>query len=386
MSTKKAQWIRIGMAAAVIGLAMVRLAFHDGLYRRMDSIFFIVMGTGLLLLLVPLQYLKSFKAGSLEFSLEQPQIQGAISGLNVDRIKNEKIQAHLLRLKDQLGAIRGSRVLWIDDHPHGVVGERRLLRALGVEVVTAVSSDAAFAILEADNDFDLIITDVQRVGTSHQVTGGVPIHEGTNFIVALRKNHPDPVINRLPVVFYAAYDWQRLVDFTNNARAHYPSPEISNSEEDLIPKVIRLLAESRATPIRGTKDKKKPSPARGHGYYSYPRDSAADLPPYDPSYTPEMTSPDSGPQYYSYPKSDPAPYSPAYPSPPPETYPDTRSSTDSGAQYSYPKADPPQDLPAYPLSYAPESSSALNEDTGSGKEKKEHFEEGEHPAQPEKER
>lgn len=307
---------RIGIAALVIGLAITRLVFHEDLSGRMDSVFFIVIGAGLLLLLLPLQYLKSFKAGGLEFSLEQPQIQGAISGLNLDRIKNERIQARLSRLKEQLGAIRGSRVLWIDDHPHGVVGERRLLRALGVEVVTAVSSDAALAILEADNDFDLIITDVQRVGVSHHVTGGVAIHEGTNFIVALRKHHSDPVIKKLPVVFYAAYDWERLVNFTVTARAHYPSPEISNSEEDLIPKVIKLLAESRTTPIPGTKEKKA-SPARGHGSYSYP---AASYPPVD-------------------------------------------------------SADPPP----YPYAYPPETSSALHEETDSGGEEEEHFEAEEIP-------
>jgi CheY-like chemotaxis protein len=262
MSHTKDQKTQIIIAALVIGLAIVRLTFHGFLSGRMDSIFFILLGSGLLLLLIPFQYLKSFKAGGLELSLDQPQVQGAISGMSLDRIKNEKIHEQLSRLKDQLAAIRGSRVLWIDDHPHGVVGERRLLRALGVEVVTAVSSQDAEKTLEADNDFDMIISDVQRGGDSYVETGGVPIHEGVNFIIRLRTSHIDPVIANLPVVFYAAYDWERLIEFTLRARSLYPPPEITNSEEDLIPKVVKILAESRSTPIPGTKEK-KPSPIRG---------------------------------------------------------------------------------------------------------------------------
>lgn len=259
---KKDQITQIVIAVLLIGLAIMRLAFHVPLSTRMDGIFFIVMGAGLLLLLIPLRYLKSFKAGGLEFSLDQPQVQAAIAGLSLDRIKNRKVQEILSRLKDQLPAIRGSRVLWIDDYPHTVLGERRLLRALGVEVVTAISSDQAMEILERDNDFDLIITDVQREGARYKETGGVPIHDGVNFVVWLRSGHPDPVISKLPVVFYAAYSWQRLVEFTRPARQHYPSPEIAKSEDDLISKVVKLLAVSHSTPIHGTKEK-IPTPLRG---------------------------------------------------------------------------------------------------------------------------
>lgn len=263
------QIARIVIAATLFTLAVVRLIYHSALAGRMDTVFFILVGAGLLLILVPVQYLKSFKAGGLEFSLDRPQIEGAISGLGLDRIQDEKLRARLSRLQEQLGAVRGSRVLWIDDHPHGVVAERRLLRALGVEVLTAISSDAAEAILYNDNDFDLIITDVQRQGDSHRLIGGVAIHEGANFIVKLRLQHPDPVIKTLPTLFYAAYDWERLVAFTLPARVLYPTPELANTAIDLIPKAIKLLAESRATPIP-TRDMKKPTPTIvGGGYGAY---------------------------------------------------------------------------------------------------------------------
>jgi CheY-like chemotaxis protein len=215
----------------------------------MDAVFFIVIGVGLVLLLVPVQYLRSFKAGGFEFSLDQPHVQSAISGLDLDRFQNERIVADLTRLKDELIAVRGSRVLWIDDQPHTVVAARRLLRALGVDVVTASSSAEAERTLEGDNDFDLILTDIQRAGDNYRKTGGIDIHDGVNFIVRLRKEHKDPVIAKLPVIFYAAYDRERLFEFTAPARALYWNTEATNSEEDLIPKVVKLLANSRSTPI-----------------------------------------------------------------------------------------------------------------------------------------
>lgn len=264
----------------MIAVAVLRLVYHSSLSAKMDGVFFMVLGAGLLLLLVPIQYLKTFKAGGIEFSLEQPQLQGAISGLGLDRIEDEKIRALLSQLQAQLRAVRGSRVLWIDDRPHGIIAERRLLRALEVEIVTAISSGAAREVLKGDNDFDLIVSDVQRVGDSYRETGGERIHEGVNFIVVLRTQHPDPVVRSLPVIFYAAYDWERLVEFTRLARSLYPPPEISNSVVDLIPKAVKLLFESRSTPIPAT-EMKHPSPAVGNTYGAYADapDAGITLPP-----------------------------------------------------------------------------------------------------------
>ena len=149
----------------------------------------------------------------------------------------------------ELESIRGSRVLWIDDNPHNILGVRRLLRALGINIVSAVSSEAAESILETDNDFDLIVTDVQRMGDSHKITGGVIIHEGVNYIIRLRE-HPDPVIAHMPVIFYAAYEWEKLVKHTRPVRELLPEPEISNAAPDFVVKVVNTLAIQRATPIK----------------------------------------------------------------------------------------------------------------------------------------
>ena len=252
---------QIYIAVIVIALAFARLIFHAPLSPRMDAVFFTVIGVGLVLLLVPIRYLRTFKAGGFEFSLDQPHVQSAISGLDLGRVKNERIVADLTKLKDELILVRGSRVLWIDDHPHTVVAERRLLRALGVDVVTASSSSEAERTLESDNDFDLIITDIQRAGDHFRETGGIDIHDGVNFIVHLRKDHTDPVIAKLPVIFYAAYDADRLFEFTAPASALYWNTGAVNSEEDLIPKAVKVLAHSRSTPIVG-REKKTPTAIR----------------------------------------------------------------------------------------------------------------------------
>lgn len=263
MPTRLDQAMKFAGAGVLIALALIRLAYHASLAGRMDSVFFALIGVALLLLLVPLDRVRSLKAAGLEFSLDQPQVQGAITGLGLDRIHNQEIRARLARMPHQLAVIRGSRVLWIDDRPHTILGERRLLRALGVEVVHAISSEQAEHILGADNDFDLLITDVQRAGTSYRRTGGIDIHEGVNFLVTLRTDYPDPQVRALPVIFYAAYPWTDLVEWTRPAWEHLPSPdlpkpELANSALDLVPKVVKLLADARATPILA-KEKKTPT-------------------------------------------------------------------------------------------------------------------------------
>jgi len=225
----------------------------------MDVVFFVLVLSTFLIWLIPWENLRSLTVAGVGISLEPPQVQGAISGLGLDQIKDTKLRQRLLRLKEELHSVRGSRVLWIDDHPYTILGERRLLRALGIDVTPATSSERAKNILEEDNDFDLIITDVQRRGTSYElVDSGVDIHEGVNFVVKLRKEEKDERIRSLPVIFYGAYPWESLVKFTRPARELEPEPEISNSVDDLIPKIIRRLSEERTSPITYS-SKKQPT-------------------------------------------------------------------------------------------------------------------------------
>ncbi|HJR07850.1 MAG TPA: response regulator [Pyrinomonadaceae bacterium] len=240
----------------LILLAITRLMLDDKIAGRMDNTFFILIALALLLHIIPFEKIKSVKAAGIELTLELPQVKSAIDGLGLNGIRDEILRLWLSHRKDELETIRGSRVLWVDDHPDKVIEARRLLRALGVETVTAVSSEKAEEVLKTDNDFDLIITDVSRKGDSYKLTGGLEGAEGVNFIVKLRtipldpdKNMPDPVIKSMPVMFYAAYASENLIKYIRPASETLPKPEMSNTVSDLIIKVVRQLAAVRSKAI-----------------------------------------------------------------------------------------------------------------------------------------
>jgi hypothetical protein len=83
------------------------------------------------------------------------------------------------------------------------------------------------------------------------------LHEGTNWVVRLREDAKrDPVIGGLPVIFYAAYDWKRLVSFSAPALAASPNTAMSREASDFLPKAISLLAAARSRPIVVDPEKK----------------------------------------------------------------------------------------------------------------------------------
>jgi CheY-like chemotaxis protein len=241
--------LRFG-GAIVLGALAVARTLGAGWQDRMDGTFFVVVGVAILLFLIPISRLRQLKAGSLELSLDRPEVVGAIGGLNLPRVEDEQLRAVLRRAESQLPTIRRSRLLWIDDHPEKLVALRRLLRALGVDVVSVTSSEDASRALFIDNDFDLLISDVHREGETHKLTGGVPILDGTNFVVWLRTKQEDPAVRSIPVVFYAAYDWQRLVKYTRSALETEPQPVVANAVPDFVEKVINALEKTRTAPFR----------------------------------------------------------------------------------------------------------------------------------------
>jgi CheY-like chemotaxis protein len=248
------------LSAACLLLAFLR--YRDtSQQRRADAVVVALVAAAFILHIVPLERITAFKGGGVEVTLEQPQVKAAISGLTADRIKNEELRGELESLADELDVVRGSRVLWIDNSPSVIVGARRLLRALGIYIVPVTSSEMAEETLMHDKDFDLIITDTQRPGTSYKINDGVPIHEGVNFIVKLRRS-PATVVTRIPVIFFSAYDWDRLAEFTRPARETQPEPEISNAVNDLIVKIVRRLAVERGKPIL-YEDEKIPTRVEG---------------------------------------------------------------------------------------------------------------------------
>ena len=247
---------KIVLSLLLIILVVLRGVFYDIASTRLDTVALTLMISAILLYVIPWENLRTFKAAGFELTLEQSQVKSAIDSLHLDKEKHRALIEHLSRLDAELQSICGAKVLWIDDLPHKLVGVRRLLRALGVQIVSATSSQMAADILERDNDFDLIITDIQRYEDGPNGAKSSISHDGVHFIVKLRE-HTDPILCAMPVVFFAAYDWKRLVEFTRPAREVQPEPDISNSVSDLVPKVIKRLAISRAIPI--SSDEKEPT-------------------------------------------------------------------------------------------------------------------------------
>ena len=251
---KNGKWLQYAVASFLLALAFLRAIYPEDVIC-MDSVFLGLVAAALVLVLIPLSNLRSLKAAGIELMIDSPQVKGAVGSLNLNQLENKKLRRKLETLAPMLGVVRGARVLWIDDRPEKITGERRLLRALGVTVVNAISSDNALGILKTDNDFDLIVTDVQREGEYYKNTGGVKIHDGVNFIRWLRTEYKDPSVKDVRVIFYAAYDWQRLVEFTRPARELTPEASISNSISDFVPKAITQLVDARATPIQAPESK-----------------------------------------------------------------------------------------------------------------------------------
>lgn len=238
--------LRLGSTLLLVG-ALARVVWPDQL-SGIDETFVLLVVVAIAIQLVPWDSLKTFKAAGVELTIERAAVQGAIKSLDLPDVALGALEQALERHSESLPALRGSRILWIDDKPHAVLGERRLFRALGARIVTAVSSEAADQHLHEDPDFDVIVSDVQRIGDSHVENDGEPIHEGVNYLVALRKRS-DPAVSRIPAVFYAAYDDARLEKFTAPARETQPRPLACNDVVGLVSGVVTLVSEARARPI-----------------------------------------------------------------------------------------------------------------------------------------
>lgn len=86
-------------------------------------------------------------------------------------------------------ALRGARLLWVDDHPRNNEHLITILESLGVEVTIALDTNEALAMI-ARRRFDLIITDLGR---------GLDRNAGLNLLQALREEGRHP-----GVIFYTA--------------------------------------------------------------------------------------------------------------------------------------------------------------------------------------
>lgn len=256
-----------GSTAAV--LAIVSVAVNG-----VNGDFLLLAGLAAVVFAFPWHRLSALKAGPFEFSLEQGQIKGAIDSIDVDGPEKGRIEGVLSRLAADIELARGGRVLWVDDEPKRVVGERRLLRALEIETVMVASCREAAEILKRDDDFDLLITSLEKETERKAIKDAE--NPAVLFVQWLRgkestgisellgaepgKAIDDPVVNSMAVIVYAAYD--SLADIRTVIRPLNrlePGVDASRSVDDLLRKAIRSLADYRSNPIEVSKDKKIPA-------------------------------------------------------------------------------------------------------------------------------
>jgi CheY-like chemotaxis protein len=85
------------------------------------------------------------------------------------------------------------RLLWVDDHPENNTYELESLRQI-LHVITAGTNERAFAVLEAGDDIDAVISDI---GRDYDRPGELP--GGVQLLGDLRERFPN---RRLPVLYY----------------------------------------------------------------------------------------------------------------------------------------------------------------------------------------
>jgi CheY-like chemotaxis protein len=253
MSKKQLFWTKIIFASIPFLLAILRSIFFAVLNPRIGTTFILFVGAAAIIAILPWERLSTFKAGGVEISLDKPEVMAGLKGLNL--INDEQLKNKLLKLNSEIEQVQGGRILWIDDRPNQVLSERRLLRALDIETIMAISSDEAENILKKDNDFDLVITDMVRVAEDVRLYNGEQVPTGVDFIIKLRHNKDD-AIKSLPVIFYSSYgSREAFVRDTRPARDLEPEAELSNEPGTLLVKAIKLVAERRQQPIK-SKDRK----------------------------------------------------------------------------------------------------------------------------------
>lgn len=244
-------YIQLFFAAVALVLVGLRLANIEDVSSQIDGVVLGLLGAAFLIFVIPWDRLTTLQFG--EFSLTVERMEDALSGLDIPSVDNMQVREMLIGMQEVIRRIQGTRVLWIDDNQHLLLGLRRLFRSIGVEVVPVSSSESAKEQLENDNDWNLVISDVQRGGSSYdelsETAGLSRIHEGVNFMLMLHDS-ADQATRALPVLFYSAYpNGDDLDRFTRPFRQLSPRSRFAFEWRGLLENAILMLSESRTRPI-----------------------------------------------------------------------------------------------------------------------------------------
>src|SRR4051812_9985687 len=67
------------------------------------------------------------------------------------------------RAKRSAKQLVGRTILWVDDHPEWLIGERRLVRRMGMFVEAALSNqEASRTLADPANAIDIVVSDIKR--------------------------------------------------------------------------------------------------------------------------------------------------------------------------------------------------------------------------------
>jgi CheY-like chemotaxis protein len=118
----------------------------------------------------------------------------------------------------------------------------------------ATSDDPAQHMLQTDGDFDLIISDVRRGKSDHELRGELP--DGVRFIEQLRAVEKERQttgryahIPSIPVIFYSSMELARLRHVTESVRGPDAGISLARGVEMLMTKVLETLSDVRSQPI-----------------------------------------------------------------------------------------------------------------------------------------
>ena len=249
------------LVAALLPIIIIFVALYPELLEEgVDNAVLFLVVLVVLILLLPWERITSLKAAGVEIAVDQAKVDRAIETVSGHgkNIADENLRNLIKRLEPQIKQAAGSRVLWIDDSPYNVLGERRLLRALGIEIVMAESSRKACRHVRRDGDFDLLISDVRGKDKDPP--------EAIHFVQKLREleekrrregNYAHfPLI---PVVFYSGSDWKAFYAPIQELRSKKSCVEWTSGVAQFIEVVLRLLYHIRLEPSQFVQNPDQPS-------------------------------------------------------------------------------------------------------------------------------
>ena len=184
MNDKNLFWKKLAIAALPITFAIIIIILYDQPEQKLDNSILFLITMAILIIILPWERLRSLKAVGVELELDKAEVKKAFSSLELLKgydIDDNKLRRLLEHLSPQIEQAHGSRILWIDDTPNNILGERRLFRSLGIETIMANSSEMAQNLINADGDFNLIISDM-RSGDSKVEGGDQEIPEAVRFL------------------------------------------------------------------------------------------------------------------------------------------------------------------------------------------------------------